>query len=331
MNISEAIEAFTRARSIKSERTARSYMTGIKRFLTYLKELDILLDTDTQTLTMKHIRDFASWLFHDYRTPVGRKLSPAALDLYLTAILRFYDFLIVNDAIDSGNYVKTHKFIRELVPREEIPMDTKLPPDEVVQAVIEAITQLPEREMGIPDHIWERQYLVWLRNRAIVLCMESSGARVGELSSLERRDLQYEDRGAWVRKAKGHKMRFIRFSSRAWQALMEYLDAREDKGSLERIPLFCRHDRGAGKRQYALTPLSIERLIKRLLQDTGMDKKFNLTPHSLRHYFATRFLRATGNLALTQDALGHSSPTMTRVYAKTTKADLIKAHEQLFE
>jgi integrase len=72
-------------------------------------------------------------------------------------------------------------------------------------------------------------------------------------------------------------------------------------------------------------------LITDLANDAGVLERFNLTPHSFRHWFATRFLRHTRNLALTQDVMGHASPQTTRIYAKTTKEDHIAAHESLFD
>jgi integrase len=68
-----------------------------------------------------------------------------------------------------------------------------------------------------------------------------------------------------------------------------------------------------------------------LAKEVGVLERFNLTPHSFRHYFATRFLRHTSDLALTQDALGHANPGTTRVYAKTSKTQHIQAHQSLFD
>ena len=127
---------------------------------------------------------------------------------------------------------------------------------------------------------------------------------------------------------KGNKTRFVRFSSQAWEYLTAYLEARGNVSG--QAPLFVRHDLGSTGKVQPISTLSIERLIKRLAKDAGVDKEFKLTPHSLRHFFATQLLRTSSNLALTQDALGHSSPVMTRVYAKTTKEDLIKAHDEMF-
>jgi site-specific recombinase XerD len=67
-----------------------------------------------------------------------------------------------------------------------------------------------------------------------------------------------------------------------------------------------------------------------LASQAGILERFHLTPHTLRHYFATEFLSETGDLALTQYALGHASPATTRIYAKTKREDYRRAHRQIF-
>jgi len=330
MSINGMIDRFIKSVSIRARRTGVSYRTGLDHFLSYLKENNSIgADDPIETLTLAHARDFASWLAYDYKTPLGKRLKITSLSLYLTALLQFYDFLIIEDIIKhTNNYVKFRKWIRDHIRIPEEPIDKKLPPDHVVEGVLRAANQQPETEDDLLPSIQQRRRLVWLRDRAIVYCLYSSGCRVGELVGLSLDDLQLDDRGAWVT-GKGTKVRFIRFSSEAWQYLIAYL---EERGSLpNQTPLFLRHDRGAAGRIAPLSTLSVERLITRLAKEADVYDAFKITPHSFRHYFATKLLKSSKNLALTQDALGHSTPAMTRVYAKTTKEDLIEAHDDLFE
>jgi integrase len=152
---------------------------------------------------------------------------------------------------------------------------------------------------------------------------------VSEIAGLKWGDLVVKDQGAWVM-GKGHKERFIRFSRAAWERLNEYLDARKTPRR-KQAPLFIRHDRGVGDKIKAISTLTIERAVTRWADETGILGTFNMTPHSLRHDFATRYLQHTGDLALTQDALGHKSPDTTRIYAKTSREDHIRAHQELFD
>jgi integrase len=94
-------------------------------------------------------------------------------------------------------------------------------------------------------------------------------------------------------------------------------------------PVFARHDRGAGWKQ--VKPLSshaIENLLWELVEETGLDVV--ITPHKFRHWFATKMLAATADLATTQDLLGHSNPATTRIYAQVSEKKKQSAHQQVF-
>jgi len=322
MTPQEAIDKFLDYYAARSRRSAVSYRIGLNHYVEWLGDST----GEAGELTTAQARDFAVWLANDYRTQEGRRLGKSSLMLYLTSLLKFYDFLIVNGIIDGDNFIKTSEWIRRLIRgKEQSPIEKKLPPPEAVTTLLDAVDVEPD----IPDNTdRDRRRLVWLRNRAIVYCLESSGVRVGELVSIRCGDLVRKDRGAWV-KGKGEKERFARFSPQAWQRIDDYLRMRGNTGP--QIPLFCRHDRGAGDKSLPLSTLTVERTITRLARNTGILDTFHLTPHSLRHYFATRFLRHTGNLALTQDVLGHANPQTTRIYAKTSKEQIIQAHEEIFD
>jgi site-specific recombinase XerD len=216
--------------------------------------------------------------------------------------------------------------------RDRLPPD-KLPSQEVVRILLEELRrplQLPE---DMPEGSRARKKLIRLRTIAIVEALLSSGMRVGELVRLERGHLMYDLRGAMVKYGKGKKDREVLFSERAWAAIQTYLRARQDgvqKGPLSSLPVFSRHDRGAGRRVLPLSTRSVQDTFFSLASGAGILERFHLTPHTLRHYFATEFLSQTGDLALTQYALGHASPATTRIYAKTKREDYRRAHRQVF-
>ena len=79
-----------------------------------------------------------------------------------------------------------------------------------------------------------------------------------------------------------------------------------------------------------LTTRGVQQIFMQLSVRAGIIEKFQLTPHTLRHFFATEFLSETGDLALTQYALGHASPTTTRIYAQTKREDYRRAHREVF-
>ncbi len=339
--IAREIERFLSQRAARSEHTARTYRTGLNHFLTYLAERGITPDDPPALLTRAVALDFIPWLARQCFTPDAaapeQPLSMRSRQLYVRAVSGLYRQLALEGTIplSYGDYAALNAEMNRETGFRTPPIEKRLPPGEVVEAILEAIRQPPPtlERADLDESQRQRLKLIWLRDQAIVLSLYSTGMRVSELVRLRRGDLDYTDQGAWVH-GKGGRTRFVRFSNQAWQALMRYLTERRDSlvpGTPADKPVFCRHDRAAGSRRMPLSTYSVERLITRLAQDTGALERFNLTPHSFRHYFATRFLGFTGDLALTQDVLGHADPGTTRVYAKTTKAQHIRAHHELFD
>jgi integrase/recombinase XerC/integrase/recombinase XerD len=336
------MQRFLDQHAARSPHTARTYRTGLSHFAAYLAERGIELGDSPAQLTRAVALDFIPWLarqrFRQGQHGPEQPLSMRSRQLYVRAVSGLYRQLALDDAIplSYSDYAALNAEMGKATSFKPSPIEKRLPPDDVIQAIIQAV-QTPPAALSrddLDEGQRRRLTLVWLRDQAMILCLHSTGMRVGELVGLRRGDLDYADRGAWVR-GKGDRTRFVRFSRQAWGALMAYLDARHDEaagGTLADKPLVCRHDRGAGDhRRLPLTTLSVERTITHLAKEAGILDRFNLTPHSFRHYFATQFLKHTGDLALTQDALGHADPGTTRVYAKTTKKQHIEAHESLFD
>jgi integrase/recombinase XerC len=200
----------------------------------------------------------------------------------------------------------------------------KLPPEDAVLALLDAARQA-KSEPNRP-----RQELARLRNIAMLEALRSSGMRVGELVGLKRDNLDYRTHSASVI-GKGDKQRIVYFDQSAWKAIQVYLQARADgaKGrALYQLPLFARHDKGSGKRTMPLTTETVRKVFAQLAEAAGIE--ISMTPHSLRHSFATKMLEATGDLALVQDMLGHSSPATTRIYAKVSSKRMQEAHRAVF-
>jgi site-specific recombinase XerD len=337
--IAREIERFLNQHEARSPHTARTYRSGLNRFQKFLIDQGIDLDGSVQQLTLSLARDFVTWLsqqrYHKGQNTPARPLSMRTRRNYAMAVSGFYRQLIRDrlSEIAYEDYLAMHETLAHATKFNDVPLEKKLPSDEVIQAIIEAINEPPNLDNLRPRQA-RRTHLVWLRDRAMILALYSTGMRVGELVSLRRGDLDYEDQGAWVT-GKGDRVRFVRFSRDTWGALMAYLEARRDEnlqGSIADRPLIARHDRSAGDfRVLPLTVLSVEKTITHLARATGVLARFNLTPHSFRHYFATRFLRHTSDLALTQDVMGHASPITTRLYAKTSKEQHIQAHDSLFD
>jgi integrase/recombinase XerC len=334
--IADNIAAFVRESGVRSEHTARTYRAALGHFLAFLATQEITPDCAVADLTLDHGRDFAIWLAQEYRDKDGQPLSERSRALYLIALGRFYHYLVTTrklPGITTGDYEALRDYLRKTANPQAKPLEKRLPEDAIVAALVEEARRPPTLSDEMPEGRRRRLTLAWRRNLAIVLALQSSGMRVGELVALRRGDLDYASHGAYVT-GKGNKQRFVRFSNEAWAALTTYLRERGDGETgtaLAGLPLFCRHDKQAGGRRLALSTNTVRTIIEDLAGRAGIAEKFNMTPHKLRHFFATKLLRATGDLALTQDTLGHASPVTTRVYAKTTRDDLVAAHKKIFD
>ena len=166
-----------------------------------------------------------------------------------------------------------------------------------------------------------------LRDRAIVELLYSTGLRVSEVVNLDRDRIDLIRREFMIR-GKGSKTRIVFISKHAAQMVENYLATRKDNWK----PLFISYSRprnqgikslGEHKR---LTALSIQNLVRVAALKAGIQK--HVTPHTLRHSFATNLLQNGADLRSVQELLGHSSITTTQVYTHLTDRRLREIHEK---
>lgn len=164
-----------------------------------------------------------------------------------------------------------------------------------------------------------------LRDRAILETLFSTGLRVSELCSLNREDIDLR-RGEFPVRGKGSKIRLVFLSDSAKAALATYFDKRPDadQALFIRVPQNERFDKYETLR---LTPRSIQRIIKKYAIAAGIVGK-KVSPHSLRHSFATDLLRNGADIRSVQSLLGHSSVTTTQIYTHVTDKQLREVHEK---
>jgi site-specific recombinase XerD len=250
----------------------------------------------------------------------------------LTALSRFYRWLMLEGraGFSAADYARLQERLADIRGRHPPRPLPHVPSEDAVQALLKAAYGIP-----LPDDAntpqGRRAALRRLRNIALLEVLRSSGARVGEVVSLRRGDLKYERQAAVVT-GKGRKQRVVYLDDKAWGALTHYLKTRQDGAtgrSLSSLPLFARHDRGAGSKVLPISTNTVRAAIDELCRAAGVDE--TITPHLFRHRFATGVLAATHDLAATQDLLGHSSPATTRIYARLTDEDTAEAHRMAQE
>jgi site-specific recombinase XerD len=160
-----------------------------------------------------------------------------------------------------------------------------------------------------------------LRDRAILELFFSTGLRVSELCSLNR-DLDLT-RDEFSIRGKGEKVRVVFLSPAAKRCIKEYLDKRGDVDEA----LFVQYGKASkNSKDLRLTPRSVERLVKKYSTKAGITRK--VTPHVIRHSFATDLLQNGADLRSVQALLGHANITTTQVYTHVTDSHLREVHKK---
>jgi site-specific recombinase XerD len=168
-----------------------------------------------------------------------------------------------------------------------------------------------------------------LRDRAILELLFSTGLRVSELCSLPR-DLDLA-RDEFAIRGKGEKVRVVFLSDTAKQVLKDYLAKRTDVDPALFITIGRGGEKGLAKKTGSLriTPRSVERIVKHHATKAGVDAK--VTPHSLRHAFATDLLENGADLRSVQALLGHANIATTQIYTHVTDAKLREIHKKFHD
>lgn len=197
------------------------------------------------------------------------------------------------------------------------------------------LSKIPERtvEFLTPEEITsifgavEKNSKSPLRDFAILETLYSTGLRVSELAALNRQQVDLKRREFMVR-GKGRKPRIVFLSERAVRRIEEYLKSRDD--AFEALFINAGRSRisqdiTSGERR-RLTTVSIEALVRKCALLAGLTKK--VTPHTLRHSFATTLLRNGADIRAVQEMLGHASITTTQIYTHLTNTRLREIHEK---
>ena len=325
--IGDTIERYLNDAGTGSRHTRRTYRTAMNRFQEYLAEGKVAPDqAEADRLDVDLLLGFATWLLDDAQ--VGRR----SLHTYLAGLTGLVQFMQVRGWLPFSpqELARFHEGIKR-IRRNQRPPD--LMPHPIRQEELDGLVAAA-REVQLRDNSSEREQLVKLRDRAMVEALACTGLRVSELVGLVRKQLDDTDRSSWVVGKRG-KARQVFFAAHAWESIQHYLRERQSlDGATGRplggLPVFARHDRRTGSQILPLSTESVQNTIRALAESARLSDR-GITPHALRHYFATRMYQTTRDLAVTQTALGHSSPATTRIYAKLEDNAVRDAHREAFE
>lgn len=318
--LAEAVQGYLETvRSARSENTTRAYANALSAFMRVLKEHWIEPESPVSQLS----EDGLAWMLSYLKI-----FSSATERLYTQAVKGFYEYLAA-ERLAVINLPRLEQFIRQRTRRA----GQRMPqfPREDIERVLEFVNNFTSNLSDKPE-----EHLRALRDRAFLLTLADTGLRVHEACGLRRGDMDWnEGRAAVI--GKGDKQAIVRFSTRSLRALQDYLSARAalDGASgrpLPSLPLFARHDKGAGKKVKPMTTTTGRNIVsERVRQALGEQDTGQITPHSFRHYFVTTVLRASGNLKLAQALARHASIQVTQRYAHLSDDELDRGYHEIFE
>lgn len=303
----------------RSEATARTYKTALKLFRQVLEEHRLSLNEPMTALN----EDTILWLIAELKSS-----APTTERLYLTAVMGFFEFVAASEYAPI-NLPRVRLLVKQRARRPGL----RLP--QFPWEAIESVLAYAERMAHNPFED-DSARLRTLRDRAFLISLADTGLRVHEACGLRRGDVDWNS-GQAVIIGKGDKQAVVRFSRRAQSALRDYLKARAvldgaSRKPLSALPLFARHDPGAGKKILPITPTTGRNIVsERVAEALGGDFAGNITPHSFRHYFVTRILRASNNLKLAQSLARHSNIAVTQRYAHLSDNELDEGYWKVFE
>lgn len=250
---------------------------------------------DTNQINEEKVREFRLWLNRQAGTGKD-SMKRRTQNYYLIALRAFLKFLRKRD-------------IAGMSPEK---IELAKVPERSLDLINEAeLNRLMEAANGTDEKA--------LRDKAILEVLFSTGLRVSELCSLDNDiDLGRDD---FSIRGKGDKVRVVFISDAAKDAVRSYLKARKDMHEA----LFVNHAQG-NKKNERITPRSVERMIKTYAAKAGITKK--VTPHVLRHSFATDLLSNGADIRSVQALLGHASINTTQIYTHVTDSHLREVHKK---
>lgn len=321
ISIASAIEEFVEVvRLARSQNTALAYGKALKEFRKVLHGAKIDPETSpAAALTEDLVSRFAMHL---------KAFSPATEQLYVRALARFFRYLAAERLAEIN------------LPRMDLLIEhrTRKPGIRLPQFPTNDIERLLDFAYDITSLTTdsETERLRAMRDRAFLITLADTGLRVHEACNLRRGDIDWNE-GRAIIIGKGDKQAVVRFTSRAMRTLKDYLSLRAplDGGSgkqLTTLPLFARHDKGAGKKIKPITPTTGRNIVaERVKQALGNEAEGQITPHSFRHYFVSTILRSSGNLKLAQALARHENIQITQRYAHIDDDELDRGYYEIFE
>ncbi|MBI2415328.1 MAG: tyrosine-type recombinase/integrase [Candidatus Kerfeldbacteria bacterium] len=311
MSINQLITDFLQYLEIeknRSQQTIKNYDFYLRRFVTMTK---IKTATD---ISSEVVRQFRLQLNRTNHTVTGEPLKKKTQNYHLIALRAFLKYLAKRDiaslASEKIELAKQEDRQVEWLEGNEL--------EELLEAPVRRVEALQATPLPV----------IQIRDKAILELLFSTGLRVSELAHLQRDQINLK-RDEFSVRGKGRKIRVVFLSAQANYWLKTYYAARTDVSPY----IFVAHDRASDARDQTdaqpLTARSIERLVQKYARQAGIMKK--ITPHTLRHSYATDLLRNGADIRSVQSMLGHSSITTTQIYTHITNQQLKEVYKKFHD
>jgi len=285
-----------------SKLTIRNYKFYLLRFTSWLASNHP--QTVPKNITVDLVRRYRVWL-SDYADDKGMTLKRVTQSYHIIALRSFLRFMVRND-IDTLSPEKID------LPRGES-KSLKFLGREHMKELMDSVDISNERG---------------LRDRAILELLFSTGLRVSELCRLNRDQMNFKTQEFGVI-GKGGRARVVFLSDTAIFWLSKYFEVREDTFQ----PIFIRYAKGVDPinqgEKMRLTPRSIERIVEKYVRKAQLPIK--ISPHGMRHSFATDLLYNGADLRSVQEMLGHKNISTTQIYTHVTNPQLKEVHKKFHQ
>jgi integrase/recombinase XerC len=296
-NLVDAFINYLKAERNASRYTQRNYRGALVEFETWHRE-HLGQAVDWKRVGLEDLRAYQLFLTGRTKQPLNKN----SVLLRLSAIRSFFKYLVRRGDVaeNPARMLKSPKRAKRL-------------PQYLSSSEVERL--LAATRVDCPDDEVEP----WLkaRDRALFETLYSGGLRVQELCTLREEDVNLEEGMARVL-GKGNRERWCPLGQPAVDALKEYLCLRKQGGP--NSPIFW------SNRKSSLTTRSVQRILKKYLAAAGLDAR--LTPHKLRHSFATHLLNNGADLRSVQELLGHKQLTSTQVYTHVSVSEMKRVYKR---
>lgn len=286
-----------------SEYTYRNYRHALFDFLKWYREQHSK-NPDWKALTND---DFRAYLRHLSKM----NFSKAAIQLRFSAFRTFYKFLI------RRGYLTHSPLSGLMMPKSSRQLPRFLTVDQVIQLLNAPLKELESLKQGSQK---EDDISVYYRDAAIMETLYSCGLRISELCNLKVQDIDFNEQIVSVR-GKGKKERLVPIGMPAVRAILKYWETLPAPPLPDEAVFFSNP-----KKRMPMYPRLVQMRIKRYLSLAGLDP--SITPHALRHSFATHMLDAGADLRSVQELLGHAHLVTTQIYTHITTEHLKRVYDK---